>query len=135
MAKLTTYMQLEEQRLNVIQGSIHIKHFCTHLTHWELLILIHKLNGDPKYGLNDYIDRLQTLSQTRLTIQTFIKQAINLGLFEVVPSEKKSRKTLKLSPPLAAELEGVLVQLWNHQATCKTQGEVIVEAQTEVRCP
>ena len=67
-----------------------------------------------KYGLNDYIDSLHTLFQTRLTIQTFLKQAIKLGLFEVVPSEKKSRKTLSLSPALATELEDVLAQIWGN---------------------
>lgn len=114
MPEAATYIQLEERRRHLIQGSVYVKHFCTNLTHWELLLLVHKLDGDPKYGLNDYIDSLRTLSQTRLTIQTFLKQAIKLGLFEVVPSEKKSRKTLSLSPALAAELEVVLDQIWNH---------------------
>ena len=113
MTQLAAFIQLEERRLNLIRGSVHVKHFCTNLTHWELMLLIHKLNGDPKYGLNDYIDNLRTMTQTRLTIQTFIKEAIKLGHFEVVPSEKKSRKTLSLSPALATELETILGQIWH----------------------
>lgn len=114
MTEAATLIQLEERRLHLIQRSAYVKHFSTNLTHWELLLLIHKLNGDPKYGLNDYIDSLRTLSQTRLTIQNFINQAVKLGLFEVVPSEKKSRKTLSLSRALATELENVLAQIWDH---------------------
>ena len=114
MTGVARIIEFEERRLTLTQGSVHVKHFCTNLTHWELLLLVHKLDGDPKYGLNDYIDSLHTLSQTRLTIQTFLKQAIKLGLFEVVPSEKKSRKTLSLSRALATELENVLAQIWDH---------------------
>lgn len=113
MTQLAAFIELEERRLNLIRGSVHVKHFCTNLTHWELMLLIHKLNGDPKYGLNDYIDNLRTMSQTRLTIQTFIKETIKLGYFEVVPSEKKSRKTLALSTALATELETILGQIWH----------------------
>ena len=114
MPQLEAFIHFEERRLDLIRGSVQLKQFCTNSTHWELLLLIHKLDGDPKYGLNDYIDNLRTLSQTRLTIQTFIKQMINQGLFEVVPSEKKSRKTLVLSQALAEELEATLVQIWPH---------------------
>ena len=114
MTEAATLIQREERRLNLIQGSVYVKHFSTNVTHWELLLLIHKLNGDPKYGLNDYIDSLRTLSQTRLTIQNFINQAVKLGLFEVVPSEKKSRKTLSLSPAVAEELENVFAQIWDN---------------------
>ena len=114
MSQLEAFIHFEERRLDLIRGSVHLKHFCTNFTHWELLLLIHKLEGDPKYGLNDYIDNLRTLSQTRLTIQTFIKQVINQGLFEVVPSEKRSRKTLVLSQALAEELEATMAQIWPH---------------------
>ena len=62
MTEAATLIQREERRLNLIQGSVYVKHFSTNVTHWELLLLIHKLNGDPKYGLNDYIDSLRTLS-------------------------------------------------------------------------
>ena len=112
MTQLETLVQFEDRRLHLIRGTVHVKHFCTNVTHWELLLLLHKLDGDPKYGLNDYIDNLSTLTQTRLTIQTFIKQTIKQGLFEVVPSEKKSRKTLVLSSALTEELETTLAQIW-----------------------
>lgn len=107
-------IQLEDQRLNLIKSSPLLNHFSSNLTHWELLILIYRLDGDPKYGLNDYIDSLRTLSQTRLTLHNFIKEKIKENLLEVVPSDKKSRKTLSLSPALATELQQVLAQIWEN---------------------
>lgn len=99
----------ERKRLESVKSSNRLKRCSTNITHWELLLLIYELDGDPQYGINDYIDALTTLRATRLTIQNFIKDRIEDGDFEVAPSIKRSKKTLVLSDELRVELEKYLV--------------------------
>ena len=51
---------------------------------WELLMIIGQLDGNTSFGINDYIDMMQTRKVTRLTVQRFIKSRILAGdLIEV----------------------------------------------------
>lgn len=94
----------ELKRIRYINGTHILKKFSSNMSHWELLMIIYNLNGNPSYGINDYIDKLQTMRTTRLTLQNFIKDRVNDGSLIVVKSAKKSRKTLSLSALLADEL-------------------------------
>lgn len=82
--------------------------FLSRLTTLELLLVIADLDGNGEYGINDYIDRLETLQTTRLTIQNFIKDRVAEESLIVVEGKKRSRKTLKLSPDLRKELDEYL---------------------------
>lgn len=96
---------IEMERIQRLANTRYLRIFAANLTYWELLITIHALDGDPEYGISDYIDKLCSLRRTRLTVQTFIKDRIEDGAFSIVPSSKKSRKTLVLSKALQAEFE------------------------------
>ena len=67
---------------------------------WELLMIIGQLDGNTSFGINDYIDMMQTRKVTRLTVQRFIKSRILAGDLIEVKGAKKSRKTLGLSQSL-----------------------------------
>tara|TARA_B100000780_G_C20885299_1_gene352269 strand:- start:110 stop:484 length:375 start_codon:yes stop_codon:yes gene_type:complete len=64
---------------------------------WELLLIIGELDGDPKFGINDYIDLMETRKVTRLTVQRFLTSRILAGDVLETRGAKKSRKTLVLS--------------------------------------
>lgn len=96
---------IELERIQRLANTRYLRIFAANLTYWELLITIHALDGDPEYGISDYIDKLCSLRRTRLTVQNFIKDRIEDGAFSIVPSSKKSRKTLVLSKALQAEFE------------------------------
>ncbi len=46
---------------------------------WELLMIIGQLEGNTGFGINDYIDKMETRKVTRLTVQRFIKSRIMAG--------------------------------------------------------
>lgn len=78
--------------------------FAKSLSKWELLLMIAALDGDPAYGIWNYIDMLQTRSENPTTLYGFIKTKIDDGCLVVVDGDKKSRKTLNLSPRLRESL-------------------------------
>ncbi|WP_298679335.1 hypothetical protein [uncultured Lentibacter sp.] len=78
--------------------------FMKSLSKWELLLTIAELDGNPDFGIWNYIDMLHTRTENPMTMYAFVKLKIEEGCLEITRSEKKSRKSLKLSPQLAAEL-------------------------------
>ena len=99
---------VELKRIRYINGTHFLKKFSSNMSHWELLMIIYNLNGNPSYGINDYIDKLLTIRNTRLTLQNFIKDRVSDGSLIVVKSAKKSRKTLFLSALLTDELKNFI---------------------------
>ena len=97
--------ELELERVRLLHDTAFLRHFVLRSITWELLMVIYHLEGVGSYGINDYIDQLKTMRTTRLTIQNFIKHRIQEGSLIVIESNKKSRKTLALSPGLKQELE------------------------------
>ena len=116
MNTISQISNLEKHRLHSLQTSIRLRRFSLNITHWELLLLIYELDGDPEYGINDYIDNLNTMRSTRLTIQNFIKDRIQEGDLLIAPSLKKSKKTLTLAPELKSELEAYVVSSWKYSS-------------------
>ncbi len=102
---------LIRHELNVCQ-SLDVKSplfaFAKSLSKWELLLTVAALDGDPAYGIWNYIDMLQTRTENPMTMYGFIKAKIDDGCFLVVDGDKKSRKTLNLSPELRAALVSFL---------------------------
>ncbi|MDA9822116.1 hypothetical protein N9C56_06290 [Paracoccaceae bacterium] len=72
---------------------------------WELLMIIGQLEGNTGFGINDYIDKMETRKVTRLTVQRFIKSRIMEGDLIEIKGTKKSRKTLVLSQNLMNTLD------------------------------
>lgn len=104
-ARSEMIQNMELERVRRLASTRYLRTFAANLTYWELLVTIHALDGDPEYGISDYIDKLCSLRRTRLTVQNFIKDRIEDGAFSVVPSTKKSRKTLILNKALQGEFE------------------------------
>lgn len=96
---------IELNRVRLLHETQQLRHFVSRSITWELLLVIYELEGIGDYGINDYIDKLQTMKTTRLTIQNFVKDRIHEGSLIVTSSNKRSRKTLILSPKLREELE------------------------------
>ncbi|MDG2403935.1 MAG: hypothetical protein P8M25_02960 [Paracoccaceae bacterium] len=67
---------------------------------YELFLIIGELDGNPKYGLSDYFELLETRSCTTKTLSTFIANRIADGDLVLVESLKQSRRTYKLNPEL-----------------------------------
>ncbi|MDB2423694.1 hypothetical protein N9X05_17305, partial [Paracoccaceae bacterium] len=61
--------------------------------------------GNTGFGINDYIDKMETRKVTRLTVQRFIKSRIMEGDLIEIKGTKKSRKTLLLSQNLMNTLD------------------------------
>ncbi len=78
--------------------------FMKSISKWELLLTIAELDGNPDYGIWNYIDMLHTRTENPMTMYTFVKSKIEEGSLTTTKSEKKSRKSLMLSPELAEEL-------------------------------
>ncbi|TCP61072.1 hypothetical protein EV663_10618 [Rhodovulum bhavnagarense] len=72
------------------------------------MFLISALDGNPDYGIGDYIDMLKSSSSSRLTLSNFIRDRIRDGSLEIVPAKKKSRKTLVPSRKVQIELDKYL---------------------------
>ena len=76
------------------------KSWLSRIYFYELFLIIGELNGNPKYGLSDYFEFLETRSCTTKTLSTFITNRIADGDLVSVESLKQSRRTYKLNPEL-----------------------------------
>jgi len=56
-------------------------------------LIIGHLDGDTRYGVNDYIDMIMNRKVTKLTVNWFIKSQIKARDLIEGKSAKKSRKT------------------------------------------
>tara|TARA_B110000503_G_C7161520_1_gene419884 strand:+ start:1744 stop:2103 length:360 start_codon:yes stop_codon:yes gene_type:complete len=78
--------------------------FIKNISRWELLLTIAQLDGNPDYGIWNYIDMLHTKTENPMTLYAFLKTKIEEGSLLTTKSEKKSRKSLILSAELGFEL-------------------------------
>lgn len=119
---------LIEHELNICR-SIDVKSplfaFARTMSKWELLLTIANLDGNPSYGIWNYIDLLQTRTENPMTMYSFIKSKIDDGSFEAVNGDKKSRKTLRLSKELR---EALVVFLENRIEVVTPKVTNVVEA-------
>jgi hypothetical protein len=95
---------LELHRIRTTSRSKILRPFFQRVETWELLLIIRDLEGDGSYGIEDYLDRLQTLKFTRITMRNFIKDRIAEASLIAVVGDKKSRKSLILSDELRSNL-------------------------------
>jgi len=102
-------IDVELERIAQKHQSKLLKYFSTAPAVWEFLLVVYKLDGNPDYGISDYLSKLQTSRKTHLTMSQFVKDRIADGHLIVSPSAKKSRKTLTLSEELRTELEDHLI--------------------------
>ena len=79
--------------------------FMKSISKWELLLTIAYLDGDPDFGIWNYIDMLNTKTENPMTLYAFLKLKIEEGSLVKTKSEKKSRKSLMLSEDLDLELK------------------------------
>lgn len=79
--------------------------FMKNISRWELLLTIAQLDGNPDYGIWNYIDMLHTKTENPMTLYAFLKVKIEEGSLVKTKSEKKSRKSLILSEELSLELK------------------------------
>lgn len=105
-------LAVEAERTQAIQSSEALKAFASSPTYWELLLTIFKLDGDPDFGVNDYVDLLTVREVSRLTVLNFMKAQIKAGHLQLAPSLKLSRKTLVLSDPLKVEVLTFCERYW-----------------------
>jgi len=77
-------------------------------TRWELLLLVAANSGNEEIGIWNYIDMLGTRTESQMTVYNFIKDRIEDGSFVLLPSLKKSRKSLGLSAELQIALNDYL---------------------------
>ena len=82
--------------------------FMKSLSKWELLLTIADLEGNPDFGIWNYIDMLHTRTENPMTMYAFVKLKIDEGCLIKTKSEKKSRKSLVLSSVLDSELKQFL---------------------------
>lgn len=104
--KITAKRELK--RIASRQGTKFLYKFAYDVEYWELLLVIYTYDGDPDYGIGDYVARVKSNRRTNLTMQNFIRDRIAEGCLVVANSVKKSRKTLTLSKELREELENHL---------------------------
>ena len=76
------------------------KSWLSRIYFYELFLIIGELDGNPKYGLSDYFEFLETRSCTTKTLSTFIANRIADGDLVLVESLKQSRRTYTLNPEL-----------------------------------
>lgn len=108
-------IDVELERIAQKHHSKLLKYFSSAPAVWEFLLIVYKLDGNPNYGISDYISKLQTSRKTRLTMAQFVKDRIADGHLIISPSAKKSRKTLTLSDDRRKELEDHL--FWISQSS------------------
>ena len=82
---------------------------------YELLLIIGELDGDPRYGINDYFEMLKTRNCTTKTLSTFLNDRIAEGDLVSVPSLKQSRRTYKLNPKLKEICENMALMPLHYQ--------------------
>jgi hypothetical protein len=87
---------------------------------YELLLIIGELDGDPRYGITDYFERLKTRNCTTKTLSTFLNDRIADGDLVLVPSLKQSRRTYKLKPELKEICESLVQMPFHDQNQQKT---------------
>ncbi|WP_146200054.1 hypothetical protein [Roseicyclus mahoneyensis] len=102
---MDTLLIQELIKVRLVGSNKMLRPFLQRLETWELLLIVHMLSGDGRYGIEDYLENLQTLKCTRLTMRNFIRDRIAEGTFLVTKGDKKSRKSLALSDELQRELE------------------------------
>ena len=82
--------------------------FMKSISKWELLLTIANLDGNPDFGIWNYIDMLHTRTENPMTMYAFLKLKIEEGSLTKTKSVKKSRKSLVLSSELELELKKFL---------------------------
>ena len=82
--------------------------FMKSVSKWELLLTIADLDGNPDFGIWNYIDMLHTRTENPMNMYAFLKLKIEEGSLIKTKSEKKSRKSLVLSSVLNLELKQFL---------------------------
>ena len=82
--------------------------YMKNISRWELLLTIAELDGNPDYGIWNYIDMLHTRTENPMTMYAFLKLKIEEGSLIKAKSVKKSRKSLVLSSELDLELKKFL---------------------------
>ena len=87
---------------------------------YELLLIIGELDGDPRYGITDYFERLKTRNCTTKTLSTFLNDRIADGDLVLVASLKQSRRTYKLKPELKEICESLVQMPFHNQKQQKT---------------
>lgn len=87
---------------------------------YELLLIIGELDGDPRYGITDYFERLKTRNCTTKTLSTFLNDRIADGDLVLVASLKQSRRTYKLKPELKEICESLVQMPFHDQNQQKT---------------
>lgn len=97
--------QVELNRIRFLSQSDYLTSYIDRNEKWELLCLICSLDGDPRYGVYDYLAMMKTARCSNLTLLKFLRERIKCGDFRVVPGEKKSRKTLRPSEELRNEFQ------------------------------
>lgn len=104
-AHLMSDISTELNRIRASSSSKILRPYFQRVETWELLLIVYALEGDGAYGIEDYLDRLQTLKLTRVTMRNFIKDRVAEKSFLTVTGDKKSRKSLILSDELRSDLE------------------------------
>ena len=93
----------EIDRIRFLAETDYLKAYAARAETWELLCIIVSLQGDRRYGINDYIDMTKTARCSRLTLYKFLRDRIDCGDFHIVRGEKRSRKTLTPCNALAED--------------------------------
>jgi len=104
-AMMQDVFRVEIERVRFLSESNYLKFYVDKNEKWELLCLICSLDGDPRYGVYDYLNMLKTIRCSHLTLLKFLRERIKCGDFRVVQGEKKSRKTLRPNDGLINELQ------------------------------
>ena len=100
-AKRDTENWFKHRRTNLIKFyELLPKSWLQRVYFFELFLIIGDLDGNPKYGITDYFEMIETRSCTTKTLSTFLNERIAEGDLVLVQSLKKSRKTYRLSSEL-----------------------------------
>ena len=78
---------------------------------YELFLIIGELDGDPRYGITDYFEMIQTRNCTAKTLSTFLNDRIAEGDVVLVQSLKQSRKTYRLNRELKQICQNLALQI------------------------
>lgn len=89
-----------DQLLDILRTSKsdkNLRSFFRHPDFLEVLLIIIKLDGDPRFGLGSYIEMINKRSISHLSVANFIRDEIESGRLLISEGNKKSRKTLVAS--------------------------------------
>lgn len=120
--ELNALLLQELLKVRLVGANKMIRPFLQRWETWELLLIVHVLSGDRNYGIEDYLDNLQTLKCTRSTLRNFIRDRIAEGTFLAIEGDKKSRKCLCPSDKLREELKGCFEMLRSSPYSRERQG-------------